>query len=284
MNGKLGGNRLKDVVAWIEERLSSKEKRERENFRKVLLQSLLEVSPVETVLNADRTFSESEILKIHFALKKIEAGEPLQYAVNQGFFRGQMYVLNGDVLIPRPETEELVEAVLPHIQPADKVWDIGTGSGCIAISIALETGVKVEAWDISEKALLVAKSNAQRLKALIDFVQADILITDEVHNLATVWISNPPYVLESEKADMQPEVVGHEPHVALFVPNESPLLFYRKIAELAQMQKSTCRILAFETHENFAHEVAELFDTSNWEVRIITDLQEKNRIVFAEKK
>jgi release factor glutamine methyltransferase len=78
--------------------------------------------------------------------------------------------------------------------------------------------------------------------------------------------------------------VGHEPHVALFVPNESPLLFYRKIAELAQMKKSTCRILAFETHENFAHEVAELFDSLHWQVRIITDLQEKNRIVFAEKK
>ncbi len=284
MNGQLSGNRLKDVVNWIEERLSAKDKRERDNFRKVLLQSLLDVSPVDTILHGDRTFSESEILKIHFALKKIEAGQPLQYAVNESFFRGRSFSLDHDVLIPRPETEELVQAVIPYILPTDRVWDIGTGSGCIAISIALETGVPVEAWDVSEKALRVAKANAIRLNAQVEFVQADILTTETIQHQASVWISNPPYVLESEKNGMQSEVVNHEPHVALFVPDNDPLLFYSQIARLAQSANSPCRMVAFEVHENFAMEVAELFDTNNWQVRIITDLQEKNRIVFAEKK
>ncbi len=284
MNGQLAGNRLKDIMQWAEQRLQDWEERERKATVRWMIQSLLQLSTTELLIDTESTFSESEILKIHFAIKRLLQGEPLQYVLNEAFFAGMVFQLNQSVLIPRPETEEWLMESLPLIQKEDHVLDLGTGSGCIAITIAIKSKAQVTALDLSEKALVVAKANAEKYNAQVEFVHADMRNAGQWIALANVIISNPPYVLEKDKAEMQEQVLNHEPHMALFVPNESPLLFYQSIVEQVNTYGENCRMIIFETHEKFAHDVAELFDSNLWAVQVKKDLQKKERAVIAQKK
>ncbi len=284
MNGQLAGNRLKDIYQWAESKLSHWEERERKTSIKWMFSSLLAIDATELMVNPSRTFSESEILKVHFAIKRLLNHEPLQYVLNESYFMGRLFKLEQSVLIPRPETEEIVQSVLPLIREQDIVLDLGTGSGCIAITIALESNAQVTGVDLSEQALVVAKDNASRLGANVDWICRDMRdVADLIHS-ATVVISNPPYVLERDKGEMQAHVLEHEPHLALFVPDEDPLLFYRSIVNQVKSHGPLCRMVVFETHERYAHQVAQLFDDQVWTTQVHSDLQKKERMVIAQKK
>lgn len=281
MNGQLAGNRLKDIYQWAEGKLSHWEDRERKSSIKWMFNSLLSIDATDLVINPSKTFSESEILKVHFAIKRLLNKEPLQYVLNESYFMGRLFKLEQSVLIPRPETEEIVQSVLPLIREQDIVLDLGTGSGCIAITIALESKAKVFGVDLSEDALVVAKDNAIRLGAQVDWFSRDMRdIADLLHS-ATIIISNPPYVLESDKGEMQAQVLDHEPHMALFVPDEDPLMFYQSIVAQVQTNGDVCRMVVFETHASYAHQVAQLFDEHVWKCEVKKDLQKKDRMVIA---
>ena len=187
--------------------------------------------------------------------------------------------LNKHTLIPRPETEELVRWVLQ--EDFTSVLDIGTGSACIAIALAKHTQAKVSALDISKDALDIAKENVLQNKVVVDFVQADILQKPLLGPYELI-VSNPPYVLESDKKKMQKNVLNHEPHIALFVKDQDPLLFYRSIASFAQNQLVNNGKLFFEIHEKMGEEVLKMLLAKGGDhIQIKKDFQGKDRMVKA---
>ena len=190
------------------------------------------------------------------------------------------------MLIPRPETEELVELMLKEIQADVRILDIGTGSGCIAVSLSKELPkAKVTAWDISEKALDVARENNVALKSNVRFVLHDVLgcqpLPEECYD---VIVSNPPYVLEREKCEMERNVLDWEPSLALFVPDNDPLLFYRRIAELGRTLLVPGGKLYFEINRAFGEETASMLREQGYSnLRILKDISGNDRIVIAER-
>ena len=210
--------------------------------------------------------------------------EPLQYIEGKARFLGRDFGVGPGVLIPRPETEELVERVLKETAPGAHVLDIGTGSGCIAVTLALEVpGSYVEAWDISPAALAVARANSKRLEADVVFRQQDVLAHDpEATTRFDVLVSNPPYVTESEEAGMAPNVLLYEPAGALFVPDNDPLLFYRHIAQLGQKLLHPGGRLYFEINRTFGREMAALLEGQGYtDIRVEKDLSGNDRFAMA---
>lgn len=212
--------------------------------------------------------------------------EPLQYIEGRTLFLGREFWVAPGVLIPRPETEELVELMLKEIPADARILDVGTGSGCIAISLAKELpDALVTAWDVSPEALSVARANARKLQADVRFVECDVLAcqVDEV-GLYDVIVSNPPYVTEAEKADMEPNVLQWEPSLALFVPDDDPLRFYRRIAVLGRDMLTDGGRLYFEINRAYGREMVEMLRTMGYvRVRVEKDLSQNDRFVIAEK-
>ena len=211
--------------------------------------------------------------------EQIAAGRPVQYVLGGAEFCGATFAVGEGVLIPRPETEELVMRVAAtHPQ---SVLDIGTGSGCIAVSLArLLTQAEVWAVDLSEEALAYARRNASALDAAVRFVQADALAMPDLGRRFDAVVSNPPYIPQSERASMRRNVTDYEPSMALFVSDSDPLLFYRGIARQAATMLTGDGRLWFEVHERFAGEVAGLLAGENFEeVEIFNDINDKPRIV-----
>lgn len=219
-------------------------------------------------------------------INRINQNEPVQYILGKADFFGREFDVNPSVLIPRPETELLIEEVLKHAtHTPGKILDIGTGSGCIAITLSCELPHKqVYAFDISEAALKTARSNADKLNAQVTFQQVDILNEEITLNDFEVIVSNPPYVAVSEKDAMNANVLDYEPHLALFVSDSDPLIFYKVIAEKGvRALRSGGRIIV-EINERFGREVKEVFTNAGLnDVRILKDLQGKDRIVSAVK-
>lgn len=212
--------------------------------------------------------------------------EPLQYIEGRTLFLGREFWVAPGVLIPRPETEELVELMLKEIPADARILDVGTGSGCIAISLAKALpDALVTAWDVSPEALSVARANARKLQADVRFVECDVLAcqVDEV-GLYDVIVSNPPYVTEAEKADMEPNVLQWEPSLALFVPDDDPLRFYRRIAVLGRDMLADGGRLYFEINRAYGREMVEMLRTMGYvRVRVKKDLSQNDRFVIAEK-
>lgn len=212
--------------------------------------------------------------------------EPLQYIEGRTLFLGREFWVAPGVLIPRPETEELVELMLKEIPADARILDVGTGSGCIAISLAKELpDALVTAWDVSPEALSVARANARKLQSNVRFVECDVLAcqVDEV-GLYDVIVSNPPYVTEAEKADMEPNVLQWEPSLALFVPDDDPLRFYRRIAVLGRDMLVDGGRLYFEINRAYGREMVEMLCTVGYVgVRVEKDLSQNDRFVIAEK-
>ena len=242
--------------------------------------------------------SESELLTLHFAVKELLKNRPIQYIIGETEFCGMRFFVNENVLIPRPETQEMVEMIASIarrdnacvIRTECKIIDIGTGSGCIAISLAkLIPNSDVTAVDVSEKALEVAKKNAEANGVNVHFVLDDILNPHvKTHGRASqqfdIIVSNPPYVCESEKTEMRANVLDHEPSSALFVPDSDPLIFYRKILEFAQKALKPDGQIWFEINEKFGKETAELCREKGFKnVEIIKDFRGKERIVRAQR-
>lgn len=238
-------------------------------------------------LMGDDSLQRDELL--HMA-ERIAKGEPVQYVVGKAEFCGLTFHVEPGVLIPRPETEELVEAVdLQNVQNA-RVVDIGTGSGCIAISLSKKfPNAKVEGWDISNDALRIAKGNAELNELNVSFHKVDVLSVSPSEALSLAEgkrvdaiVSNPPYICDREKSDMERNVLDHEPHLALFVPDEDPLLFYRKIAELGVEILSTGGRLYFEINRAYGRETVLLLEGLGYSnVQLVQDQFGNDRMVCA---
>lgn len=218
-------------------------------------------------------------------LDRINQCEPIQYILGQAFFYGRTFQVNPAVLIPRPETELLVEAICTAVRSnpvCKKILDIGTGSGCIAVTLALElSDTQVYAVDISQQALDCAQKNAHDLNAVVTFKQLDIL-TEDIPGTFDLIVSNPPYISHQEKSAMRKNVLDFEPHLALFAPGEDALLFYRIIAEKAKRALKAGGSLWFEINEHFGSEIAHILKASGYNsIQLFKDLDQKDRMISA---
>jgi len=239
-------------------------------------------------MSQDTVVSETNIARFEKVLLRLKTQEPIQYILGTTEFYGLTFKVNEHTLIPRPETEELVDWVLSNLHDQDRVLDIldiGTGSGCIAISLAKNIPTaRVSGIDISEKTLEVAQENAVKNQVLVSFCKKDILETTALKNKYDVMVSNPPYVRQLEKKAMNANVLDYEPGLALFVPNEDPLLFYRKIAQLALVSLQTRGWLYFEINEYLSKEMDVLLkDIGFANIEIKKDFREVPRMIKCQK-
>ncbi len=265
------------------------DQREASNISNLLLEKLTGFSRPERMIHKDNVLTEIQSTYLEKNIDKLLQHSPIQYIINESWFAGIPFYVDENVLIPRPETEELVELILENSHnsslKAPSILDIGTGSGCIAISIEKKLPESdVYALDISKKALEIATKNAVSNNALVHFLEADIL---DFHPAATfpkfdIIVSNPPYITQSESLIMQPNVLQYEPHKALFVPDDDPLLFYKAIAVFALQHLKRPGRLYFEINELMSEQVAALLRSKGFTtVEIKKDMQQKNRMVSA---
>ena len=247
---------------------------------RILIEELFGLSYTDIVCGATDQLSADDTLRLDTAVRRIEQGEPLQHVLGYADFCGNHFGVNASVLIPRPETEWLVDEgerlmngasnAAPSAQK--RILDIGTGSGCIAISLKLRLGeAYVEAWDISEEALLTAESNAKALKAEVAFCKRDALRAEESVVPWDLIVSNPPYICDSERAAMDDNVLLHEPHTALFVPDDDPLRFYRAIVRYALRSLSNGGSLLFECNTRYAEATGKMMREMGFEDVTVND-------------
>jgi release factor glutamine methyltransferase len=251
----------------------------------ILIEHITGWDQVQQVLQKDNSITEAQALAFENAATELLAARPIQYITGKTWFMGEAYTVNEQVLIPRPETEELVDWVLEYAAikgKALRILDIGTGSGCIAIALkkALPEAT-VDAIDISTSALKIAESNAAALKAEIEFAALDILNTAFLPGQYDVIVSNPPYIPMHEMKNMELQVTNHEPNIALFVPDEDPLVFYKAIARLAKLHLSSNGQLFFEIHYDQGDALIALLDEMHFHAELRTDLFEKDRMIRA---
>lgn len=278
---------MNKIVAYIRSRLQPYYTAEEVSaLSRIVCCDLLGQAPTDYYLGKDIVLSSKKEQELEDILQRLSRFEPLQYIEGRTLFLGREFWVAPGVLIPRPETEELVELMLKEIPADARILDVGTGSGCIAISLAKELpDALVTAWDVSPEALSVARANARKLQADVRFVECDVLAcqVDEV-GLYDVIVSNPPYVTEAEKADMEPNVLQWEPSLALFVPDDDPLRFYRRIAVLGLDMLADGGRLYFEINRAYGREMVEMLRTMGYVgVRVKKDLSQNDRFVIAEK-
>ena len=278
---------MNKIVAYIRSRLQPYYTAEEVSaLSRIVCCDLLGQAPTDYYLGKDIVLSPKKEQELEDILQRLSRFEPLQYIEGRTLFLGREFWIAPGVLIPRPETEELVELMLKEIPADARILDVGTGSGCIAISLAKELpDTLVTAWDVSPEALSVARANARKLQADVRFVECDVLAcqVDEV-GLYDVIVSNPPYVTEAEKADMEPNVLQWEPSLALFVPDDDPLRFYRRIAVLGRDMLADGGRLYFEINRAYGREMVEMLRTMGYVgVRVEKDLSQNDRFVIAEK-
>lgn len=278
---------MNKIVAYIRSRLQPYYTAEEVSaLSRIVCCDLLGQAPTDYYLGKDIVLSSKKEQELEDILQRLSRFEPLQYIEGRTLFLGREFWVAPGVLIPRPETEELVELMLKEIPADARILDVGTGSGCIAISLAKELpDALVTAWDVSSEALSVARANARKLQSNVRFVECDVLAcqVDEV-GLYDVIVSNPPYVTEAEKADMEPNVLQWEPSLALFVPDDDPLRFYRRIAVLGRDMLADGGRLYFEINRAYGREMVEMLRTMGYVgVRVEKDLSQNDRFVIAEK-
>lgn len=257
-----------------------------DSFFKLLSEAYLNLSPVEIVLQSDMEIEPAIQEKFSAALKRLKAYEPIQYIIGRTEFFGLPLKVNPDTLIPRPETEELVKLTLQEVAEANtaeklRILDIGTGAGCIAVALAKNLpDAEISAMDVSEEALKVAEENAKINKVDVHYFQGDILTMESLPEKYHFIVSNPPYVRLSEKRMMDSNVVDFEPELAIFVTDEDPLLFYRKIAQLAKRQLTENGKLFFEINEYLGEDLlALIIDEGLENIHLIKDIYGKNRML-----
>lgn len=257
-----------------------------DSFFKLLSEAYLNLSPVEIVLQSDMEIEPAIQEKFSAALKRLKAYEPIQYIIGRTEFFGLPLNVNPDTLIPRPETEELVKLTLQEVAEANtaeklRILDIGTGAGCIAVALAKNLpDAEISAMDVSEEALKVAEENAKINKVDVHYFQGDILTMESLPEKYHFIVSNPPYVRLSEKRMMDSNVVDFEPELAIFVTDEDPLLFYRKIAQLAKRQLTENGKLFFEINEYLGEDLlALIIDEGLENIHLIKDIYGKNRML-----
>lgn len=261
---------------------------------RMLLEDLFSLSFADILCGATEHLSDADTLRLQQSVARLLDSEPLQYVTGTAFFCGHPFHVAPGVLIPRPETEWIVDTAVNLVtSSAPRILDIGTGSGCIATSISLALADRhchTEAWDISEDALRIAADNAERLGAEVKFRRRDALRLEEdfpaeenqggaealsdTNAAAESWdiiVSNPPYICNREAADMHANVLRHEPHLALFVPDTDPLLFYRAIARYAMRSLRKGGWLLFECNTLYAHDTAQMASDMGFVKSVVED-------------
>ena len=259
-------------------------KEEAEQHFYMLSEEFLGFTKVEIALEAQKELTPTELDQFNQALKRLKNYEPIQQIIGKAYFYGNDFMVNQFTLIPRPETEELVDWIIEENRNKEiNILDIGTGTGCIAISLAQNLpNAKVAAIDISNEALKIAKKNAKQISVSVNFQQQDILNATSFTGNLDVVVSNPPYVRNLEKDMMSANVLNYEPATALFVSDEDPLLFYRKIAQLFLAEAKTEAILYFEINEYLAKELKKLLRNLGFQsVEVRKDFRGKNRMLKA---
>jgi release factor glutamine methyltransferase len=261
---------------------------EKDNCFFMMLEHEFNLSKEQFYVNPDLKLSESDLLIVHRIIRKLNSGIPIQYILGWTDFDGLRLKVDHRVLIPRPETEELVNLITTHeLNRPARILDVGTGSGCIALALKKKfPEAIVSAIDESMGAIEVASFNAKNTGFEIDLIRRNVLIKDWTIGLhhTEIVVSNPPYILEQEKNVLQKQVIDNEPHIALFAPNEQPLIFFEQIGIGSLEVLSDKGRLYFECHENHAKEVAEMLQKMGYSsVEVYVDFRGKNRFVRAVK-
>ena len=277
-------------LLFSESLLETYPKTEVDSFFFILMEEKLELQRIDTVLNPDFLIDATTVVGLKIILKRLQKEEPIQYILGKTEFYGLPFLVDKNTLIPRPETEELVEWILSEIHEIQggnqktplAILDIGTGTGCIPITLAKNTvNTVITAIDISAAALRIAKKNAVLNAVPVNFIRQDILKTTQLPQKYDVIVSNPPYVRELEKVEISTNVLANEPHLALFVPDKNPLLFYNKIADLAKQQLNESGILFFEINQYLGKETVKMLEEKGFQnIQLKKDLFGNDRMLL----
>lgn len=257
-----------------------------ESFFYIITEFLHQKKRIDLALEPNFSINENEVEKWNAIIAQLKQEKPIQYILGETEFYGLRFLVNENTLIPRPETEELVDLIINR-QKAKvkskklKILDVGTGSGCIAISLVKNLPeAKIFALDVSEKALETAKKNAEINKVEVEFLHQSILETEDLKQQFDIIVSNPPYVRNLEKEEIKKNVLEYEPHLALFVEDNDPLIFYRKIAQLAQKNLSENGKLYFEINQYLGKETVELLESLGFQnIELIKDVYGNDRMI-----
>jgi len=284
--------KLKDIVFFIKSELQNfYEITEIESFTNIIFEHFYNFKRLDIYINSEKIIENVDFLKIEKIISELKNYKPIQYILGYTFFYNYKIFVNSNVLIPRPETEELIEWILKDFHKNEetlKIIDIGTGSGCIAITLVKNIiNAELTSVDISEKALDLAQKNAVENNVKVDFKILDILNfheneTEILNNSKfDVIVSNPPYVRLSEKQMMQKNVTNYEPHLALFVEDKNPLIFYQKIRDFAVKFLNPNGAIYFEINENLGNETCNLFENISefQEIELRKDINNKPRML-----
>ncbi|MFT3946656.1 MAG: peptide chain release factor N(5)-glutamine methyltransferase [Agriterribacter sp.] len=265
------------------------DKREAENITDMVIEKITGLRRMERILKKEIELTVQQEKELEHYLSELLQHKPVQYVLQEAWFYGLPFFVNEHVLIPRPETEELVEWIITgvksHSHPPFTILDIGTGSGCIPVALKKQLDASVvTAIDVSGQALGVAKKNADNNNVSIDFLLVDALNETQLNTLPVfdIIVSNPPYIPLTDMADMQENVLNYEPHTALFVPDEDPLLFYKAIAKFASSHLNNAGKVYVEIHEAQGEAAKKIFEKNGFtNCMIKKDMQGKDRMLRA---
>jgi release factor glutamine methyltransferase len=280
---KVRSNKISDIIEFYHVSLNSLyEQGEIDELIFMAFEHVLQFSREQLRLSKNECINQSDLIEIYDIAKALSMGKPIQQLLQKAWFYQDEYFINEHVLIPRPETEELVELIkLENTSNHLSLLDIGTGSGCIPLALKKnKPNWDIHALDVSEKALEVANMNAQRLNRNIHFHRFDILVSElDIERKFDVIVSNPPYISKIETHTLQQQVVDFEPHLALFVEDENPFLFYEKIILFAKQHLNQKGKLYFEINQKFGAEIKTLLQKNNFsDVRVLKDINQNDRM------
>ena len=277
--------KVKDIRPFLKNNLGTQfPDPELRGFLNWILEYVLNFSVMQALMNEDDLLSDNQLKEVVRISGLLKQEIPIQQIVGYAWFYGNKFPISEHVLIPRPETEELVDWILKDGVNGKKLIDIGTGSGCIPISIALNSSASVSSLDVSELALEQARSNSKLFNTSVNFIHADILktATKELLGKYDLIVSNPPYVLESDKKMMTANVLANEPHLALFVSDVDALIFYEAIAQIATEKLNNNGLIYFEIHEFKGVETIDMLRIKGFtQIELRKDMQGKDRMVKA---
>lgn len=278
---------LKQYKSYFSEQLKSVyPQTEIDTFFFFLIEEYLELKRIDLTLRPDFEISSDKRILLDEALVRLKEEEPIQYILTKTEFYGLPFKVNQNTLIPRPETEELVEWIINEVdknQESLSILDIGTGTGCIPISLKKYLPkTTVSTIDVSKEALKIAEQNAVLNKVEVSFMHQDILKTEELSGEFDIIVSNPPYVRELEKVEIKNNVLKNEPHLALFVEDNNPLIFYKKIADLAKNSLTKTGLLFFEINQYLGLETVEMLKNKGFtQIELRKDLFGNDRMIKA---
>ena len=270
-------NKLVNIIPKFLSEINNFSRREVESFAYLSIEKILGYSKSDCIIHSNQELSNNNIISLENIINDIKQNIPIQYILGEAHFYDLKFKVNSSTLIPRGETEELIQYILLH--DFISVLEIGTGSGCIAVSIAKNSNAKITAIDNSIGALEIAKSNAVLNSVEINFQLRDVFNFSDIKKYDLI-VSNPPYVLESEKKLMDKNVLDYEPHNALFVSDNDPLAYYKEIAKIATNNLNKNGLLFFEINEKYSNQIIELLSNLNFvDIELKKDINGRDRII-----